>query len=75
MKNMEKKIAAQIVKNGEAIKDITVVCHGNASYRVWNGNTCVQVVFGSDADATNYAIEIARLDISVLSGVAKIKTF
>lgn len=75
MKHMEKKIAAQIIKNGEAIKDITVVCHGSASYRVWNGKTCVQYVFGSEADATSYAIEIASHDFDVLAGLAALKTF
>lgn len=65
---MEKKIVAKV--NGT---EYSVVCHGNASYRVWMGATPVNKVFASESEAAEYALNAAKSDPAVLIGRATVE--
>lgn len=46
----------------------SVAVHGNRSFRLWINNSCVEIIFDTEADALDYAKSCANIDKHLYPG-------
>lgn len=73
MKFNEEKIIAKVEKDNKVIETYKIVCGGNCTYRLWIDNDCVDSIFSTVENATDYAMRSASTNPYVLLGKAVVK--